>query len=215
MNEQYFSEFTQILDTENKEKALEYVLGLLNEKKLTLEELYLDLLAPSLTLFSCPVQSKEICIWKEHTRTSIVRTILECTFPYVTNRRKEIVKKAKKVMVVCPTEEYHEIGAIIVNNFFLLAGFDSQYIGANTPKHDIIMAVKALQPDYVALSVTNYYNIVITKQITEALKTQYPAVKIIVGGQAFLQQGALEQMTYDHYLKNVQEIDAIFKKDSL
>lgn len=215
MNEQYFEKFTQILDTENKEKALEYVLELLNEKRLTLEELYLDLLAPSLTLFSCPVQSKEICIWKEHTRTSIVRTILECTFPYVAQRRKEIVKRTEKVMVLCPSEEYHEIGAIIVNNFFLLAGYESQYIGANTPKHDIIMAVKALQPDYVALSVTNYYNIVITKQITEAIKAQYPTVKIIVGGQAFLQQGALEQVTYDHYLKNVQEIDAIFKKDSL
>jgi methanogenic corrinoid protein MtbC1 len=117
-------------------------------------------------------------------------------------------------MVLCPSEEYHEIGAIIVNNFFLLAGFNSQYIGANTPKQDIIMAVKALQPDYVALSVTNYYNIVITKQITEAIKSQYPAVKIIVGGQAFRQAGAIEQVTHDIYLKNVQEIDAIFNKAS-
>jgi methanogenic corrinoid protein MtbC1 len=211
MDKMYFEEFTRLLDAEDKDRAIT-ALDLLAKKTMTLEDLFLQLLAPSLQLFSCPVADKDICIWKEHTRTSIVRTILECTYPFVIKRRQLVSAKNKKVVVVCPSEEYHEIGAIIVNNFFLLAGFDSQYIGANTPKHDILTAVKALKPDFLALSVTNYYNVIVTKQITEEIRTQYPEVKIIVGGQAFLQQGALTQVKHDFYLKNPEDIGTMFGK---
>jgi len=201
----YFEEFNRILDSENKDAAVEFILNLLKEGRLSLESLYLDLLAPALSTFACPVADKDLCIWKEHTRTSIVRTSLECTYPYVIERRKQIKPNHKKVMVLTPSEEYHEIGAIIVNHYFLLAGFDSQYIGANTPKSDILKAVRALAPDYIAISVTNYYNIVVTKQITDEIKANYPDVKIIIGGLAFLQNGALEQVKHDYYMAEVQD----------
>ncbi len=205
MNKHY-DQFISLLDAENKDASIEFALSLLEKQEITLEELYLELLAPSLQLFSCQIADKDLCIWKEHTRTSIVRTILECSYPYVIEKRKQVNLNHKKVVVLCPSEEYHEIGAIIVNHYFLLAGYDSQYIGANTPKQDIILAVRAFKPDYVALSVTNYYNIVITKQITDAIKEAYPSVKVIVGGQAFLQQGALEQVKHDYYLQNVKDV---------
>lgn len=205
MNKHY-NQFISLLDAENKDASIEFALSLLEKQEITLEELYLELLAPSLQLFSCQIADRDLCIWKEHTRTSIVRTILECSYPYVIEKRKQVKLNHKKVVVLCPSEEYHEIGAIIVNHYFLLAGYDSQYIGANTPKQDIILAVRAFKPDYVALSVTNYYNIVITKQITDAIKDAYPTVKIVVGGQAFLQQGALEQVKHDYYLQNVKDV---------
>lgn len=209
MKEKLYQKFLEVLDTEDKEKTTEYVLQLLSNHEITLEELYLEMLAPSLTQFVCPVKDKEICIWKEHTRTSIIRTILECSYPFVIERRKAITKRNKKVMVLCPAEEYHEIGAIIVHSFFLLAGYDSQYIGANTPKNDILSAVRAIRPDYIAFSVTDYYNVVVTKQVTEMIKTDFPEVKIIVGGQAFLQKGALDQVSYDYYLENVLNLESM------
>lgn len=211
MNQKY-EEFIKILNQEDKDKSVSFALGLLQSKSVTLEELYLDFLAPSLTSFVCLEQEKEICIWKEHTRTSIIRTILECTYPYVIERRNGIKKLNKKVVILTPSEELHEIGAIIVNHFFMLAGFDSQYIGANTPKNDILMAIKAYRPDYVAISVTNYYNIVITKQITDGIKNNYPNVLVIVGGQAFLQQGALDQITHDYYMEKASDVFMIAKE---
>jgi methanogenic corrinoid protein MtbC1 len=211
MNSNYEG-FIKLLDLEDKDKSVNYALELLKSKKVTLEELYLDFLAPALTTFVCQEKEKEICIWKEHTRTSIIRTILECTYPFVIERRNEIKKLHKKVVILTPSEEYHEIGAIIVNHFFMLAGFDSQYIGANTPKNDILMAVKAYQPDFVAISVTNYYNIVITKQITDGIKKNYPNVKIIVGGQAFLQHGAIDQISHDYYMQKASDVFMIAKE---
>lgn len=214
MNTTLFPQFLHYLDKEDKDEAVGFIINLLEKNELSLEDLYLHLLTPSLTTFVCENEDHEICIWKEHTRTSIVRTILEATYPYVIKRKKLVEKRNKKVVVVCPSEEYHEIGAIIVSLMFALQGYDSLYIGANTPKSDILSAVKALNPDYIAFSVTNYYNLVITKKITEEIKSAYPQVKIIVGGQAFLQAGALNQVHYDYYLNQIENIAEIERESA-
>ncbi|MDY0064390.1 MAG: cobalamin-dependent protein [Bacilli bacterium] len=211
MKEQY-EQFIQILEKENKDEAVSFVMELLEKDQITIEDLYNHLLGPALWNFHCQSEDQEICIWKEHARTSIIRTILECTYPYISKRRKSATLLNKKVVVFCPSEEYHEIGAIMVNHAFLLAGLESQYIGANTPKYDIYSAVRILKPDYVAISVTNYYNVVITKQITERLKQDFPQIKILIGGQAFKQIGAKEQVQYDQYLESLDDIDRFGKE---
>jgi methanogenic corrinoid protein MtbC1 len=202
----YYEPFQKLVNEENKDEAMTYVLNLLKEKKIELYDLYDFFLRPVLNEFVCTSEDEEICIWKEHVRTSIVRTILESTYPYLIEAKKSVKKNHQKVVVVCPSEEFHEVGAIIVTNYFSLAGFDAQYIGANTPKNDILSAVKALKPDYLALSVTNYYNLVVTKQITEQVKGLYPNVKIIVGGNAFNKPGALDHLVYDYHLTHKEDI---------
>jgi MerR family transcriptional regulator, light-induced transcriptional regulator len=202
----YYEPFLKLVNEENKDEAMTYVLNLLKDKKIELYDLYDFFLRPVLNEFVCSSEDEEICIWKEHVRTSIVRTILESTYPYLIEIKKSVPKNNQKVVVVCPSEEFHEVGAIIVTNYFSLAGFDAQYIGANTPKNDILSAVKALKPDYLALSVTNYYNLVVTKQITEQVKGLFPNVKIIVGGNAFNKPGALDHLVYDYHLTHKDDI---------
>lgn len=203
---QHYLEFVAILDREEKDEALTYVLHLLEQKTITIQELYEQLLAPSLWNFVCQESEQSVCIWKEHMRTSIIRTILEATYSEIIKQKTNFQPKNKKVVVFTPSEEYHEIGAIMVANYFSMAGYTSQYIGANTPKYDVLAAVGAFKPDYVAISVTNYYNLVVTKQITFAIKQKYPEVKIIVGGQAFSQKDALDQVEHDIYLASLADI---------
>jgi len=209
MNQSIYQNFVTYLDHEEKDQAIQYALSLLSSNELSLEELYLKVLAPSLSNFHCENEDESICIWKEHARTSIVRTILEATYPYVIERKKNIQLKNKTIMVFCPSEEYHEIGAIIVAHFLSLAGYDARYIGANTPKNNIVSAVEVLKPDYVAISVTNYYNLVVTKKITDEIKSLYPNVKVIVGGQAFSHPNALAQVNYDYYLSSLIDLSQL------
>lgn len=212
MDTKLYHQYLKYLDTEDKDGLIAYALGLLNENQVTLEQLYLDFITPSLVNFVCDMQDKTICIWKEHTRTSITRTLLECTYPFVAKKKEHIKKINKSVVIVCPTQELHEIGAIIATHFFILAGFNAQYIGANTPKYEIVSAANVLKPDFIALSVTNYYNLVVTKQLTETLRELYPNLKIIVGGQAFTQENALNQVTYDYHMRNTDDIFALAKE---
>lgn len=207
----FYDQFLHYLSIEDKQNAVHFMLDLLHTEKISLTELYQDYLTRSLNEFICPVENREECIWKEHTRTAIVRTIVESTYLDLAKEKSKQKRLNKSVIVVCPSEEYHEVGALIVSNFFELAGFDSRYIGANTPKSDILSAVKTLKPDYLALSVTNYYNIIQTKKITEECKLMYPNVKIIVGGNAFYHPSSIDSVQFDFHLQNYQDIESLAK----
>lgn len=204
--EKMYQDFLHYLEYEQKDEALLFILGLLQDKKVTLFDVYDRFIRPSLTEFTCKSDDEDYCIWKEHTRTSIIRTILESTYPYLIELKKDVKPRNEKIVVVCPSEEYHEVGALIITNYFTLSGYDAMFIGANTPKDEILTAIKALRPDYLALSVTNYYNLVITKKITDEIKEKYPEVGIIVGGQAFLNSGALNTIKYDYHLNSKEDI---------
>lgn len=202
----YFDTFLKYLDQEDKANAVSYAISLIDHEQLSIEELYMDLLAPSLHVFKCSETDMDICIWKEHLRTSIIRTILEISYHYILKRIKTIKLSNIKVVVLTPAFEYHEIGAIMNTHFFMLEGFQANYIGANTPKGDILSAIRAYQPDYIALSVTNPYNLVITKQITDDIKRFFPEVKIILGGQAFMEINNIKDFKYDYILQTLSDL---------
>jgi len=206
------NDFLSILNKENKDEAVIFALDLLNNNQMTIEELYLNLLAPSLIFFDCVNQDEEICIWKEHFRTSIIRTILESTYYYILKRRESIRLVNKKIVVLTPAFEYHEIGAIMNAHLMMLEGFNATYIGANTPKSEILSAIRAYEPDYIAISVTNPYNLVITKQITDDIKRFFPNVGIILGGQAFKDNSNIKDLKYDYILNSLDDLKE-FRKE--
>jgi methanogenic corrinoid protein MtbC1 len=207
-----YQHFLSLLDQEKKDQAVSYILSLLDTSNVTLKEIYDELLRPSLVGFKCTEQDEAICIWKEHIRSSIVRTILECTYPYVMKEKSKQQQLEKMIIVVCPKEEFHEIGAIIVTHYMNLAGFDAMFIGANTPNDQIISAIPAFKPDFIAFSVTNFYNVVATKIVTDAITSLYPDVKIIVGGQAFLEPSSLKSVKHHYHFKSTVDIFTLAKE---
>lgn len=212
MDTTYLKEFMDILALEDKEKAVLFVTQLFETNTLDIKTLYLSLLAPSLTHFFCTEQDQDVCIWKEHTRTSIIRTILEISYLYVLKNMPKKRYLSKKIVVLTPAFELHEIGAIMNTHFMLLEGLNATYIGANTPKQEILSAIRAYQPDYIALSVTNPYNLVVTKQTTEDIRRFFPEVKIVLGGQAFSHLEPSLDLTYDYLLLNYEDLKE-FAKD--
>lgn len=208
MYESQYARLIDMLDHEDKAGCVAYALELL-DGGLPVADLFQVFLVPALSYWVCPVEDKEACIWKEHARTAIVRTILEAAYPAVAKAKADVKPVGKKVIVACPSEEYHEVGPLIVSNYFELVGFESRYIGANTPKDDILSAVKTLNPDYLALSVTSFYNVVQTKKILEEVRRRFPNVKIVIGGTAFAHEGNRHAVDYDHYLTSFADILAL------
>ena len=139
---------------------------------------------------------------------------MESCYKYVLSRAEKIEKVNQKIMVLTPAFEYHEIGAIMNTHFMLMLGLDAHYIGANTPKIEILSAIRAYQPNYVALSVTNPYNLVVTKQTTEDIKRFFPEVGILLGGQAFKDLETTEHIPHDYILQTLDDIVMFVKKVS-
>ena len=183
-----FDKFIKLLEQENKEESLNFIMEKLASGEVDIVTLYTDILAPSLNKMKCE-GPEEYCIWKEHVRSSIKRTIIENCYPYVIKERDEKyggTRAGEKVMVICPPEELHEIGPRMVADFFTLLGFDVTFVGANTPKLSFLSAIEDLKPKYVAVSVSNYYNLIAAEKTISAIREgTHGRVKIIAGGCAF------------------------------
>ena len=198
----------QLIHEENQAKATLFALDMLENKDVDVIDLFQNILTDALHRIDCKELDKE-CIWREHIKTSIVRTIIEVSYPYVLRKLDSVEKNNKKVLIVCPSEEYHEIGARMAHTFFTLQGYESVFIGANTPLNVILDSVKYLKPDYLAISVTNFYNVIKAKETVEAIKLFNPNIKIIAGGQAFDIDSALETVQADYHITTFDSIKDI------
>ncbi len=191
MDEGTYTEFRSLLDAEDKEGCVRYVLSLLDRGDVDIPGLYEDVLAPAAREQFCLVRERLLCIWEEHIRTSIIRTVLECCYPHLMDERRSRIGEGSRgrAIIVCPSEEYHELGARMTADFFTLCGFEVTFVGANTPQDEIVEAAAALQPEYIGVSVTSPYNLVAAHRtlnhLREVRKRSNGRYTIVVGGQAF------------------------------
>ena len=212
--ESFYGEFLSLLDDGNKERCVQLCLSTLSDKTLDVVTLYRDILTPALSEKFCSSRDEEICIWQEHIRTSIVRTIIECCYPFVLRERDEkyLSTQKGKVIVLCPPDEAHEIGARMVADFFLLNGYHATFIGASTPVNEIIGAITHFKPDYVAISITNVFNLIATAKAVSRildLKTTLD-FKVILGGQACKQNPTTcRKMNADMILDTFDDIQKL------
>lgn len=185
----YQTDFVRILQTENRYEALQFVLKILDKKELSILQVYEELLTPALNQMN-PSGNEDVDIWKEHVRTSIIKTILENIYPYVMRERNSLAAASPKtVAILCPPEEYHNVGARMVADIFTLSGHNSIFVDSNTPLRVILAGMEIQKIDCVAISISNPYHLVSTRNIIEAVRQKNPSVEIIVGGNAIARLG--------------------------
>jgi methanogenic corrinoid protein MtbC1 len=211
MNE-YFEKFKQLIEAENKQQSVEMAMNLLEKNKIDVITLYTQVLTPVLNNMECLLADKTICVWKEHVRTAIVRTIVECCYPYVVKQReKQKILTDKIAVVICPPEEYHDLGARMVTDLFTICGYESVFVGGNTPYQDFYNANQAIKPDIIAISVSSFYSLIVTKKIISDLKKVMPKnSKIVVGGNAIMQnQDNVKMLGADYFANSFEDIQNI------
>lgn len=202
---EYYDKFNQLLDAENRYECIKYIRNLVQNKSISIVEAYEQILGPSLNNTGKSIIEEKERIWEEHVKTSIVRSVVECLYP---NVYENIHKKTGlKALVLCPSEEFHEIGARMVSDFLLLLGYDVTYIGGNTPIDDFVYAINELKPALVAISVTNYYNLVVLKDTIEKVREIDQDCKILVGGGAFGKNNCHTTVGADYCAHTFAEIE--------
>jgi len=186
-----YAQFRRLLDREDKEACVQFALSILKGRTLSLVSLYQEVFAPAAREPFSSVHGRALGVWEEHARTSILRTVIECCYPEVMRTRKQAsgVRTRGRALIVCPTEEYHELGARMAADFFTLCGFDVTFVGANTPLNDVLDAVEIIGPAYVGVSVTGPYNLIAARRTIQQLaarrSTSGGRFRIVAGGQAF------------------------------
>ena len=209
-----YDEFISYLKAEDKDGCVRFVLSSLEKQSIDVTTLYNQILTPAMYADFCTEQEQEICIWKEHVRTAIVRTIIECCYPYIIKERDEKTGATSKgrVVVLCPPDEQHELGPRMVADFFTLFGFAVTFTGANVPVENVLNAIGYIKPDYIAISITNYYNLMVTKRLIDKIRKAQSdlSFSIILGGQACRENAEeCRKIGADMVLDSFEEIEKL------
>lgn len=103
-------------------------------------------------------------------------------YPYIFNQEK----KSFRFVACGVSEELHELGIRMVADIFELNGWDTYFLGANTPAESVVKLIEEKDIHILALSATILYHLKKVEDFITIVKNSSSRVpKIIVGGYAF------------------------------
>ncbi|MDW7658472.1 MAG: cobalamin-dependent protein [Bacillota bacterium] len=183
------SAFRDALERMDKPLCVRLAVQMLQSKEQDIVGLYTQVLAPTLNNMTDSSENQPASIWREHIRSSIIRTIIECCYPYVLTEAEEkgTLTVKGKVVIVSPTDEYHELGARMGSDFFHLCGYETIFVGSNTPRAEMLKGLELENPDYVVINAVNFYNVFKVQKIVAEIKAAMPGLNILASGYAFRQ----------------------------
>ena len=151
-----------------------------------IRDLYLQLFQRSLYRVGELWETNRISVATEHLATSITETLLTLAYPKLFSTEHI----GKKAVISCGMNEYHQVGGRMVADILELNGWDSYYLGANTPTQDLVQYIDKTQPDMLGLSLSIYFNMPALVETIVEVRANFPRLDIIAGGQAFRWGGA-------------------------
>lgn len=211
VSEILFLEYLSCLLEGDKKKCLAIVTHLL-EQDIDLKVLYKDLFQRSLYQVGKMWENNKICVATEHVATSIT----ECLMNHVNLPVDSTVQKKYKVVVSCVPKEFHQLGARMVANIFEANGWDTFFVGANTPTAELLKLLEEKKPHLLAISITFYLNVLKMLELISTVKENNPKLPIIVGGQALAKDKSeiLNKFKNVSYICSLNELEYYSKSFS-
>lgn len=173
-----FESYVESLVSGNKRYCLSIVEALI-DKGMPISNIYTHLFQRSLYKVGRLWEENKISVAVEHVATAITESLLAQIYP----RAAALPKHGRRAVVACVTGERHQIGSRMVADILELRGWDSHYLGADTPKDALLDLLLTLQPDLLGLSVSLSSNIDQARRFFREALAHHPAMLCIVGGQ--------------------------------
>jgi methanogenic corrinoid protein MtbC1 len=150
------------------------------------KEIYMELFQRSMYRIGQMWEKEKCTIADEHVATNITEGLIEFVSTFFTNENKI----GKLVLITCIDKEFHDLGARIVAGYFSANGWDTMFVGPNTPVQEIIRLINEKHPDVVGISSSFYMNINRLIKLVQVVKEHFPDQEILVGGQALSEEHA-------------------------
>lgn len=153
------------------------------EKGISVKDIYLSVFQPAQWEIGRLWQENKISVAMEHYFTAATQFIISRLYSHIFSTEKN----GYNLVATSVTEELHELGVRMVSDFFEMEGWNTVYLGANTPHSSIVQMIKETDADVLAVSATISYNLTKVSDLIEFVRKEIPAgeLKIIVGGRAF------------------------------
>lgn len=152
------------------------------ENGVPVKEIYLDIFQNSQYEVGRLWLNNQISVATEHFCSAATQSIMARLYPYIFTTKRV----GKKLVAACVGGELHELGIRMVSDFFEMDGWDTYYLGANSPASSILKAIDENQADMVALSAAMPYHRPLIRETIEKLRQSQTGknIKILIGGNA-------------------------------
>jgi len=188
--------------------ASQLILDAVENQGVDIREIYLDVFQYTQYEIGRLWQMNQISVAQEHYCTAATQLIMSQLYIYIFS-----TEKLNKTMVAtCVGGDLHELGVRMVADFFEMEGWDTYYLGANTPTFSVLRELRERGADLLAISVTMTFHIRAAEALINAVRADEKCrhVKIMVGGHPFnLEPTLWERIGADGYSRNAQEAIAV------
>ncbi|MEP7293170.1 MAG: cobalamin-dependent protein [Chloroflexota bacterium] len=146
-------------------------------------EIYQNVLMPSQRELGRLWQTNQISVAHEHYCTAATQRIMAQLYPTISGTPRI----GRRMVGACVSGELHDMGMRMVTDTFEMQGWDTFYIGANTPLRSLLAILTERKPDVLALSATITYHLGKIREIIAAVRANddFERIRIIVGGYPF------------------------------
>lgn len=175
-------EYTRLLLAHDRFGASELITGMVR-RGVPVRDIYIHIFQYALYRVGRLWQTNQVTIAQEHFFTAATQMIMSQLYPYIFNSKRI----GKRVVAAGVDTNMHDIGIRMVSDFFEMAGWDTYYLGGNTPSEVIIQALKANRAHLAAISATISQQIGVVKSAIQRVREQpdLGEIRIIVGGHPF------------------------------
>lgn len=147
------------------------------------KDLYLQVFQPVQHEIGRLWQLNKVSVAQEHYCTAATQMIMSQLYPYIFNTERN----GKRLVATCISGDLHEVGIRMVADFFEMEGWDTFYLGANTPIDSIMRTLREQEANLLIVSATMAYHVRAVADLIQAIKRDpgLSSVKIMVGGYPF------------------------------
>lgn len=174
------------------------------ENNVPVKSIYLDVFQNSQYEIGRLWLSNQISVATEHFCSAATQSIMAQLYPHIftTNRI------GQTLVAACVGGELHEIGIRMVTDFFEMEGWDTYYLGANSPASAILKAVEQNEANIVGLSAAMPYHRSLLRETIQKIKSSSTGrnIKILIGGNALnFDKDKWEDFGADGYAPNAEQ----------
>jgi methanogenic corrinoid protein MtbC1 len=173
--------YLELVLNQNRQDALNMIMDLV-DKGTSIRSIYLDIFQPAMHLVGELWQHDRISVAQEHYCTGVTQFIISQLYPYLFREHD----RDRAMAGCCVSGELHEMGIRMVCDFFEMDGWDSYYLGANTPAEALIEFIADKNADLLAISVTMTFHLPRARALVRTVREHFGSeLKIILGGYPF------------------------------
>jgi methanogenic corrinoid protein MtbC1 len=156
-------------------------------------------------------QLNEINVAQEHYCTAATQLIMSQLYPHIFTGNRN----GKTFVGTCVAGDLHEIGCRMIADFLEMAGWNTFYLGANTPADSVVRTLVERKANVLGVSATITLHLGSVEKLIQQVRAE-PAcaeVKVLVGGYPFnLEPDLWRSMDADGSARDADSVIALAER---